>query len=302
MRTPIDSLAAGAGATKALLDSGVDFEMADLYTITLNGGGVVRWSGADVPITFQGVSWGSPLTWGMGPAIDRGKISHKTGLEATTLDLDIMATPADLINGVPLLPFIAGGGFDAASIVMYRAVIAAWGDEPTGLVIDFAGRITEIREMGRSEATVRGSSWTVLCDVNMGPDFYQSPCLNTVGDANCTVNLNAFRATGTVGSGGLSVNGFNSNLTAADDYYTQGKIVWLTGANAGTSRAVKKFSHTSGAFQIALPMAEVPVAGDTFYAFAGCDQTKTTCANRFSNLINFRGQPFIPPSIVGSPL
>jgi hypothetical protein len=39
----------------------------------------------------------------------------------------------------------------------------------------------------------------------------------------------------------------------------------------------------------------MPVAGDNFVVYKGCDKTMTICQNRFSNLANFRGFPFVPP-------
>ena len=42
MKTAIDAATAGAGATVALLNGGADFQMIDLYKITLNCGAVVR--------------------------------------------------------------------------------------------------------------------------------------------------------------------------------------------------------------------------------------------------------------------
>ena len=92
MKTPIDN--ATAGATLALLDSGDDFQMVDLWAVTLNGGAVIRWHGAGVsaPLSFAG------QTWLPGPGIDRGKITTKLGVEVATLDVSISATPADLLQ------------------------------------------------------------------------------------------------------------------------------------------------------------------------------------------------------------
>ena len=120
MKTPIDN--GTAGATLALLDSGDDFQMVDLWAITLNGGAVIRWHGAGVsaPLTFAGE------TWLPGPGIDRGKISTKLGVEVATLDVNIAAAPADLINGAPLIAFAQGRGFDGATIILYRGFLESW--------------------------------------------------------------------------------------------------------------------------------------------------------------------------------
>ena len=103
MKTPIDA-EGHPGATLALLNSGADFQMADLWAITLNGGDVIRWHGAGLssPLTFNGA------TYLAGPGVDRGKISTKLGLEVATLDVVFTAGSTDLINGVPLIAFAQG--------------------------------------------------------------------------------------------------------------------------------------------------------------------------------------------------
>src|ERR1700761_4669178 len=102
MKTPID--AAGAGATVALLNGNADFQMVDLWKITLNGGGVILWHGGPVntPIAFAALSGQSSAANGSylaGPGIERSKITTKLGLEVATLDVSVSATAADLING-----------------------------------------------------------------------------------------------------------------------------------------------------------------------------------------------------------
>jgi uncharacterized phage protein (TIGR02218 family) len=38
-----------------------------------------------------------------------------------------------------------------------------------------------------------------------------------------------------------------------------------------------------------------PVAvGDQFTISAGCDRSMGTCIGRFNNIVNFRGEPYVP--------
>jgi uncharacterized phage protein (TIGR02218 family) len=48
--------------------------------------------------------------------------------------------------------------------------------------------------------------------------------------------------------------------------------------------------------RLVLPLAfpYTPQVGDTFTLTAGCDHRKDTCKNKFNNLVNFRGEPFVP--------
>lgn len=295
MKTPIDN--GTPGATLALLNSGADFEMVDLWAIRLNGGATIYWHGAGIntPLTFEGQSFLA------GPGIDRGKISTKLGLEVATLDVSISATSSDLINGVPIIPFAQGRGFDGATVVLYRGFLTSWAWPYTivGAVVAFSGRVTQLKDIGRARFTMTVSAWTVLLNVNMGPDVFQAGCLNMLYDQSCTLTKSSYATSGTV-TGGAGTTGCNTSLTAADGYYTQGQIAFTSGANAGLSRAVATYVNASGAMTFAFPLPYAPAAGDAFTAYAGCDLTMATCKSRFNNLIHFRGQPFTPPAVTGA--
>lgn len=75
-------------------------------------------------------------------------------------------------------------------------------------------------------------------------------------------------------------------------YFAYGRIQWLTGANAGLKSEVKGFAP--GVVQIALALPNAIQPGDTYKITAGCDKQPGTCSTKFSNLIHFRGEPFIP--------
>ena len=279
-------------ALRNLLASGV-FVRADIWTITLNGGGVVRWTSHDADVIANGNRYVS------GPAIERGSISEKTGVEVATMKVTIHGGESDLINASPVIGFIAAHGLDGAAVKLERAYAPAWGLDSdgnpipvTGTVIRFAGKVTSIDSVmgGTAEFTV--SSWLVLLNANSPRNHYQVGCMRTLYDAGCGVNPASFSSVGTVGSGATTV-GFGSGLTGAAGYYSQGRVVFLTGANAGISRTVK-VNDGSGNFSLIKPLPVAPAAGDTFRAFAGCDLTRTTCKNKFNNLTRHKATPFVP--------
>ena len=216
---------------------------------------------------------------------------------------DQIAFTKDTVNGVPWTQYVLGLGLDSATLVLYRAFMPAWGAAVTGTLIMFSGRVTSVKDVGDTSMTMTVSSWLVLTNVNMGPDVFQAPCLNALYDASCTLSKAAFTLTTGAVTGGVSTTGFQSTFapsaTPADDYYTQGQITFTSGPNNGLSRAVKKFLNASGAFTLVVPLPVAPGIGDTFSASAGCDLSMATCKNKFNNLINFRGTPFVPPPITG---
>lgn len=268
----------------ALLATG-EFVMADLYTITLASGSVVRWSGADKEIEYGG------NTWVLGPGMKRGSISHRRGVQVSTLEMKILAKETDLIGGVPIIPFASANGFDGATVLLERAFMPTWADPVTGTLIDFSGVVTSIKDIGPLEVPLSVSSWMVRLNTNIGPDLYQPACLNTLFDDNCALNRASFAQTGAI-DGTSTQTVLDTNLGAASGYYDQGKIIFTSGANNGLIRAIK--SQVGGVVTINLPLPTAPSVADTFTAYPGCDLLKATCSGKFSNLIHFRGQPYVP--------
>lgn len=271
----------------ALLNSGAPFVMADLYTFTLNGGTILRYSGADVAITLPG-----PRSFIKGPLIQRSSLTMKVGVEVSTLDLVIIADESDLIAGVPALHFIRGKGLDGAEFILERAFMPQWGDSVTGSIVRFAGRVTQVPEVGRTQASITVSDWRILWNVHMPSSLNQPPCLNVLYGPDCTLDAADWAVTGEVTAEGDELS-FTSDLTQDTGYFSQGVIVFTSGTNNGLKRTVRSQSDTGGV-SVVLRFPLPPQAGDTFTIYPGCDLTKGTCAAKFSNLINFRGQPFIP--------
>lgn len=74
------------------------------------------------------------------------------------------------------------------------------------------------------------------------------------------------------------------------------KVTWTAGLNAGAVMEVKSHANSGAAvsFELWETMPFDVQAGDTFTVTAGCDKTLGMCRDRFGNLPNFRGFPFIP--------
>jgi len=71
-----------------------------------------------------------------------------------------------------------------------------------------------------------------------------------------------------------------------------GRLRWLGGANSGIEEAVAMSSGTVATLAT-LPRFAV-AAGDRIELIEGCDKSLATCAGRFSNAVNFRGEPYLP--------
>lgn len=149
-----------------------------------------------------------------------------------------------------------------------------------------AGAFTaELRSLSSALNVVRGRLFTRACDADLG-------------DARCGVALTgAFRAEGTVaaveGAGLFVAGGLGAH---AAGWFTQGRLVMGSGANAGFASEVKAHAVAGGVVRLELWQRppEPLAAGDAFTVTAGCDKRLATCRDRFTNALNFRGFPHMP--------
>lgn len=265
----------------ALLASN-EFRLADLYTITLSTGAILRYSSSDISITYGGNTF-------LPVPIERGRVRTVIGVEVDTLDIRICPTPAMLVNGNPFLQSIYSGAFDGALVKLERAFMATWGDTSSGCLHLFEGNVSDT-DVDGFVASIKVRSMLELLNIKMPRNVYQAACCNSLYDTACGVNRAAYAVNGTATGG--SITSVTSALAQAAGYFDQGVIKFLTGPNAGVTRTIKSFS--GGAFQLSVPLALPVASGHTFTAWPGCDKTLATCTSRFSNSSKYRGFPWIP--------
>jgi uncharacterized phage protein (TIGR02218 family) len=125
-----------------------------------------------------------------------------------------------------------------------------------------------------------------LCDANLGDarcKFNLAPVTispATVGTVDTSFPRKRFRSAGLIGD--------------PVDYFANGKVTWITGANAGLALEVKSFNNTTGELTLYLSAPFNIVVGDTYSLIPGCDHNLSTCHDRFDNVVNFRGFATIP--------
>jgi len=296
----------------ALLSTG-QFVPWDLYTFTLVTGETIRLCAGDFDVLYGGNTFSA-----RGPFIDQQNTKAtghwKAGLDIDTWQIAIMPRPFDLVTRAanpdkigtqPWLAAVRGGALDGAAVRVDRAYwsqlptfptwTAPWASPliPTEVLTQlFVGRVAAV-DIKDTRAILQVNS---LMEVLTGPmprNLYQSGCPHTLFDAGCQLVAASFAVNGTVA--GVTSNGvFASNLSQTDDYFSLGRLVWLTGNNAGFSRLVRSYAQSSGAITLIAPMPFAVQVGDTFTVYPGCDKQLTTCTNKFSNAANFGGVPYTP--------
>jgi uncharacterized phage protein (TIGR02218 family) len=159
------------------------------------------------------------------------------------------------------------------------------------------GAIGQIRR-GRLAFVAEVRSLAHVLNQTVGRTF-QATCDAELGDARCGVDLEdpAFKGAGAV-LDLLRDRAFTaSGLGAfAPGWFAFGTVEWTSGANAGRKTEVLSHDLIDGVAILTLLEAPVrPIAeGDAFIARAGCDKRIETCAEKFANVVNFRGFPHIP--------
>ncbi len=280
---------AASPALIALLASN-QYLYADLFTISLVGGGTLYYTNADGGLTFGGNYYACTS-----PRIQRSGAKTSSGVSVDTMTMQIFGGAADLIQGVPFPQFAANGGFDGATVSVDRCFMNSFGDTSAGVVNIFYGNVSEVKP-SRTAVELTISSMLELLNISMPRNLISPGCIHNLFDAGCTLAKTSHAAAGSISSGSSTSAILTASLTQAAGYFTLGTLTFTSGVNAGVSATIKAHTLATGIATLTLvgPLQSTPAAADTFTAYPGCDKTMATCTATFNNLINFRGWPFVP--------
>jgi uncharacterized phage protein (TIGR02218 family) len=245
------------------------FLYADLYTFTLRSGTVLRYTNADIDLTYGGNLYRSGGEVSGYALVEGGRMRSVKGLEVDTTTVTMAPGVNDLINGIPLLKAARQGLFDRAGLLKQRLFMAKWGDASAGAIVIFSGEVSDV-EPSRTLVTLTVKSDIYLLNVNMPRAVYQAACTHSFGDSGCGVNRAAYAENhaATAASTALVIAAATGR---AVNYFALGTLQFISGANAGLSRSVKSNDGTS--IQVFSPFPNAPAAGDLFTVTPGCDKT-----------------------------
>jgi uncharacterized phage protein (TIGR02218 family) len=184
---------------------------------------------------------------------------------------------------------LRAGRWDYAQVEIF---ICDWRDPSGGRLIQRFGHLGEVTAKGqRFQAELRGLMQQLQQSVGA---IYQASCRADFGDAQC--KFNAASVTFTVAIEAVSSDGrtlSSAALTQPADYFTQGKCAFVDGANVGHIAEIKV--SAVGSIELQMPPPYAPALGDSIAVTAGCQKRwDADCRDKFSNLVNFRGEPYLP--------
>jgi len=156
-----------------------------------------------------------------------------------------------------------------------------------------SGWLGEVRIQSRPRqfiAELRGLSYTLQQTIG---EVYTPSCRADLGDARCGVNVPALTASG------QSVTSVTDRRTfvasgLADGAWTAGKVTFTSGANAGFAMEVKSWTNGTKTLVLSLPMPYPIAVADVFTVQPGCLKRITDCRDTYNNVVNFRGEPYVP--------
>ena len=282
--------------TLAALSSG-QFYKAELFDVVLSSGATLRFTSYDVPLSLGATSYPSNMI------VRRGSVSCRVGLESQSLDIELApqgdSANAPTVGGLPFLQAVRQGFLDGARVTLRKVFMAV---PASGLpvntngesVVWFVGTVADATA-GRQTARLVVESDLARLNIQMPRNVLQPGCVHSLFDAGCTLSKAARTVTGSVtATGPNTATGFTTALSQATDYFSLGVVTFTSGANAGLSRTVRAHANTNGALTLVAPFPNVPATGDAFSIVPGCDKQQATCSSKFSNLVHFRGFPYVP--------
>jgi uncharacterized phage protein (TIGR02218 family) len=216
------------------------------------------------------------------PGLTPSAVEQVMGGEADDGAMEISgALTADALDAADL----AAGRWDGAAVTL---IIADWTD-PARHVVIAEGRLGPVSAaQGRFTAELAGPEALLARPV---VEEVTPECRATFGDRRCQVDLAGRMRIGRVTGNDGPVIDLDIVEPVANGW-GWGRLRWLDGRNGGLSQLV--LASSGARVTLAAPPAFAPVAGERVMMVEGCDRLLATCAARFGNVRNFRGEPHVP--------
>src|ERR1700737_2800984 len=127
-----------SAALVALLADSEQFIMADLYTFTLVGGSLLRYSAAPSAVSANG------HTFALGPKFERSRTKVVIGTQVDELEVRVYPEPTDLIGDLPFMEAAWQGQLDGALLRLERAFLPTSGGPSPGTAVLFSAALSDI--------------------------------------------------------------------------------------------------------------------------------------------------------------
>jgi len=241
----------------------------ELYEF-ISGSTYYRYTSADGDVVYGGNTYtAAPIARG---AVEATSETARLALEITcdrSLGvLSLFSTlPPDQVVAVTLRRLHAGDG-EAIVLWMGRVLNVTWNNAAAEIHCESV--YTSLKRTGLRR-------------------LYQKGCTHVIYESGCNVARASFKSTKTVATvSGVTVT--FSAIGVADNYFAGGYLEWVDGG-VTYRRAIRQ--QLGGTVTISFPLPGL-AASDSVDLYPGCDHTLATCIAKFSNGLNYGGQPYYP--------
>lgn len=257
--------------------------LARLWSVTRRDGVVYRFTDHDQDISFGGHDY-----------------LANVGFTAST----ILAAVGTQVQGVTMTTAVADATGRISASDVYSGVldkgqclllVVDWFDpDGSGSMTLFGGEVLSV-ELDDEQRAVIEISGLLASGRYINVESYSTTCRADLGDARCKFDIDSLKEDFTVATVANTQKVTTSELNQASEFWTLGVLHWLTGNNAGIAMEVRKSTMGDLSIETFLPSPFPVQVGDTGEVWPGCDKSTTMCHDRYDNILNYRGEPFIAP-------
>lgn len=252
--------------------------LANCWKATRTDNTVFGFTDCDIDLEIDGIMY--LASTGFTPA----SIQNQTKLAADNFEITSLFE-SDVITADDLSSGLWNYAQIEMFVVNFRNVAA--GKDVLGVF-----RLGEVSVNGNSfKAEIRGLANHYAQSVG---SIYQPTCRARFCDAKCGLNVASFTYTGSLtGVSNDQITLYDTGRTETAGTFNYGLITMTSGASVGTSMEIK--THITGQLTLQLEFPLGVAVGDTYEVIVGCAKRfNEDCVTRFSNGINFRGEPHLP--------
>lgn len=230
-----------------------------------------RYTSADFPITYGGNVF-SPAT------VSRGAARYDTQFEVSTLRCTFGYVED------PVLEYIAQNPVELIWIEILK-----WYEDvtPEEASVIFVGQIKNVSFEG-NKASLTCVGFEHYLQQRIPKYRCQIGCNNDLFDDFCGLSRTVwgtYTEITTVDTDGVVLSSANFG-TYENGWFTRGFVKW-----GDHYRMIVDHSETAITIRFNMPGF---TAGESIQAYAGCDKQLHTCVEKFDNMLNFFGHPWIP--------
>lgn len=242
----------------------------ELYHIWEDGGDNWYYTSGDVAVSYDGNTY-NPAT------ISRDSVRYNSQLEAQTMEIKVSYLEPATVNFLSMNP---------VKILWVSCMKLHRDQSPLEAMVVFIGQIKTVGFKG-VQAKVNCVGFEHFLKKTIPTWRYQLNCNHNVFDDKCGLTKSSYKTTTTVtlDSTGLIISSADFG-TKDDGYFTGGEIEF--GDESRTAVA-----HEGNDVTLMYRFLG-DVDGQSIGAYPGCDGRVETCRDKYSNVNNFLGFPFIP--------